>query len=78
MLKLSFSFESLRFILLKIQYVLNGLQTVTSCVIFQFLTMLDTIVVAGAVGAGAASRYGTGSNQIMRLRLHNTDRDCLT
>jgi hypothetical protein len=78
MWKLSFSVESVRFILLKIQYVLNGLQTVTSCVIFQLLTMLDTIVVAGAVGAGAASRYGTGSDPIMRLRLHNTDRDCLT
>jgi hypothetical protein len=35
---------------------------------FQFLTMLNT-----NVGAGAASRYGCGSEQMMRLRLRNTD-----
>jgi hypothetical protein len=29
--------------------------------------MLNTIVGAGAVRAGAASRYGSGSNQKMRL-----------
>jgi hypothetical protein len=29
-------------------------------VIFQFLTMFNTIVGAGAVGAGTASRYGSG------------------
>jgi hypothetical protein len=29
--------------------------------------MINTIVVAGAVGAGAASRYGSGSDQKMRL-----------
>jgi hypothetical protein len=29
--------------------------------------MLNTIVGAGAVGAGAASRYGSGSDQKMRL-----------
>jgi hypothetical protein len=48
--------------------------TVTFCVIFQFLTMLNTIVGAGAgaVGAGAASCYGSGSDQLMRLRLSNT------
>jgi hypothetical protein len=34
------------------------------CVIFQFLAMLNTIVGAGA---GAASRYGCGSDQKMRL-----------
>jgi hypothetical protein len=33
----------------------------------QFLTMFNTIVGAGAVGAGAASRYGAGSDQKMRL-----------
>jgi hypothetical protein len=27
---------------------------------------------AGVVGAGAASRYGSGSAQMMRLRLRNT------
>jgi hypothetical protein len=34
---------------------------------FQFLTMFNTIVGAGAVGAGTASRYGSGSDQKMRL-----------
>jgi hypothetical protein len=36
--------------------------------------MLNTIVGAGVVGAGAASRYGsgTGFDQKMRLRLRNT------
>jgi hypothetical protein len=36
---------------------------------FKFQTMIDTIVGAGAVGAGAASRYGSGSgiDQMMRL-----------
>jgi hypothetical protein len=29
--------------------------------------MIYTIVRAGAVGAGAASRYGSGSDQMMRL-----------
>jgi hypothetical protein len=60
------------------KYELNGFITVTFCVIFQFLTMFNTIVRAGAVGAGAgaALRYGSGSisNQKMRLRLRNTDR----
>jgi hypothetical protein len=45
--------------------------SVTFCVIFQFLTMLNIIVGAGAVEAGAASRYGSGSgsgsDQNMRL-----------
>jgi hypothetical protein len=40
----------------------------TFCVIFQFITMFNTIVGAGA---GAASRYGSGSSsgsdQMMRL-----------
>jgi hypothetical protein len=31
--------------------------------------MINTIVGAGAVGAGAASLYGSGSDQMMRLRL---------
>jgi hypothetical protein len=36
--------------------------------------MLNTIVGAGDVGAGAraASRYGSGSDKNMRLRLRNT------
>jgi hypothetical protein len=34
--------------------------------------MFNTNVGAGAVGAGAASRYGSGSDQIMRFRLGNT------
>jgi hypothetical protein len=29
--------------------------------------MLDTIIIAGAVGAGAALRYGSGSDQMMQL-----------
>jgi hypothetical protein len=29
--------------------------------------MINTIVGAGAVGAGAASRYGSGYDQMMRL-----------
>jgi hypothetical protein len=51
------------------KYELNGLWTVTFCVIFQFLTMFNAIV-----GAGAVSRYGfgSGSDQKMRLRLCNT------
>jgi hypothetical protein len=35
--------------------------------------MLNTVVGAGAVGA--ASRYGSGSDQKMRLRLRNTDEE---
>jgi hypothetical protein len=31
-----------------------------------------TFVCSGAVGARAASRYGSGSDQMMRLRLRNT------
>jgi hypothetical protein len=34
--------------------------------------MFNTIVGAGAIGAGAALRYGSGSNQKMRLQLRNT------
>jgi hypothetical protein len=34
--------------------------------------MINTIVGAGAVGAEAASLYGSGSDQMMRLRLRNT------
>jgi hypothetical protein len=34
--------------------------------------MINTIVRAEAVGARAASRYGSGSDQMMRLRLGNT------
>jgi hypothetical protein len=49
------------------KYELNGLKTVKFCVSFHFLSMFYTIVGAGAVGAGAASRYGSGSDQKMRL-----------
>jgi L-aminopeptidase/D-esterase-like protein len=69
MLKLSFSFDFVRFILLNNE--LNRLETVIFCVIFQFLTMFNTIVGAGTVGAGdgATSCYGfgSGSGQMMRL-----------
>jgi outer membrane protein assembly factor BamB len=37
------------------------------CVIFQYLTMFNANVGAGSVGAGAASCYGSGSGQMMRL-----------
>jgi hypothetical protein len=68
------SYDSVRFILpvLKIwtEWVLTA--TGTFCVIFKFLTMFNTgtIVEAGAVGA--SSLYGSGSDQKMRLRVHNT------
>jgi hypothetical protein len=75
MLKLFCSFDSVpvRFILLKIRtaWVINCSRTF--CVIFQFLTMFNTIL-----GAGAASRYG--SDQIMRLcfqTLENSPPDLL-
>jgi hypothetical protein len=67
MLKLSCSYDSVRFLLMKNE--LNGLKAVTFCVSFQFLTLFYTIVGAGAVGAGAAS----GSDQMMRLRFHRHD-----
>jgi hypothetical protein len=35
--------------------------------------MINTIVGNGAVRAGATSRNGSGSDQMMRLRLCNTD-----
>jgi hypothetical protein len=71
MLKLFSSFDSVGFILQKIltEWVVN-------CYIlchFKLLTMIYTIVRAGTVGAGASSRYGSGSDQMMRLRLRNTD-----
>jgi hypothetical protein len=65
MLKLSSSFDSVRFILMKIRT-----ERVINCYIlchFNFLTMKDTIIGAGDLGAGAASRYGSGSDQMMRL-----------
>jgi hypothetical protein len=37
------------------------------CVIFQFITMFTTNFGPGPVGAEAASRYGSGSDEIMRL-----------
>jgi hypothetical protein len=62
MLKLSSSFDSVRFIFLNIltEWVIN-------CYIlcnFKFLTMIYTIV-----GAGAASRYGSGSGSYQMMRL---------
>jgi hypothetical protein len=54
------------------KYELNGLQTVGFCVIFQFITMFNTIV-----GAGAASRYSSdqmirsGSATLGRLHIPN-------
>jgi hypothetical protein len=36
---------------------------------FKFLTMINTIVGAAAVGAGAASRYGSGSGSDQKMRL---------
>jgi uncharacterized membrane protein len=62
MLKLCCSHDSVQFILLKKK--LHGLLSVTICVIFQFLTIFISIV--GAVGAGAASRLSSGSDQMMR------------
>jgi hypothetical protein len=67
MLKLSCSYDPVRYmytVLLKIwpEWVITK---VTFCVIFQFLTMFNAIV--GAWAAGAASRYGSGSDQLMRL-----------
>jgi hypothetical protein len=46
-------------------------------VIFQFLTMFNTIIGAGAVGAGAASLYGSGSDQKMRLLAAPASQHCL-
>jgi hypothetical protein len=65
MLKLSSFFDSVRFILLKMwtEWAIN-------CYIlchFKFLTIKNT-----TVGGGAASRYGSSSDQMMPLRLRNT------
>jgi hypothetical protein len=62
MLKLSSSFDSVRFVLLKIltEWVIN-------CFIlchFKFLTMIYSIV---RPGAGAASRYGSGSATLVKI-----------
>jgi hypothetical protein len=64
MMKLSCSYDSVRFILLKIGTEL--VKTATLSVIFQFLTMFNTLVGAGA-GAGATPGYGSGSDQMMWL-----------
>jgi hypothetical protein len=69
MLKLSCSYYSVRFILLII--LTEWVITVTFCVIFQFLTMIFTIVGARAIEARAASGYSSGSDQMMVLRLSN-------
>jgi hypothetical protein len=73
------------------KYELNAgrLQTVTGtvptfCVIFQFLTMFNTIVTAGAIGAGAIKAgatscygFGSGSTQMMRLLAAQAPQHCL-
>jgi hypothetical protein len=64
MLKLSCSYDSVRFLFVKTWAEWDI--TVTFCVIFPFLTMYNTILGPGAVGAGAALRYGSGSNQMMQ------------
>jgi hypothetical protein len=67
MLKISSSFDSVRFLLLKIRT-----EWIMNCSIlcnFKFLTMIYTIVGAGAVGAGAASRYSSGSGSDQKMRL---------
>jgi hypothetical protein len=77
MLKLSCSFDSVQFVLLKIwtEWVINY----KLFVIFQYLTMFNTIVGAAAVGAGsgAASRYGSGSDQMMRLLAAPAPQHCI-
>jgi hypothetical protein len=71
MLKLSCSFDSLRFLLKMLtEWVIN-------CYIFQFLTMFDTTVGTGAVGAGVASRYDSGSAQMMRLLAAPAPQHCM-
>jgi hypothetical protein len=61
-MKLSSSFDSVRFTLLKIlsEWVIYKLLILCH---FKFLTMIKNIV-----GAGAASGYGSASDQMMRLR----------
>jgi hypothetical protein len=39
--------------------------------------MVNNTLRAGAVGAGAASRYGSYSDKMMRLRLRNTVQNLL-
>jgi hypothetical protein len=39
--------------------------------------MFNTIVGAEAVGAGAASRYGSGSDQMMRLLAATAPQHCI-
>jgi hypothetical protein len=71
MLKLSCAFDSVRFILIKHElknwYILC-LFSITGTV----LTMFNTIF-----GAGAASRYGSGSDQKMRLLAAPAPQHCL-
>jgi hypothetical protein len=62
MCKLS-SIDSVRFILLKI---ITEWVKLFLCH-FKFLTMINTIVKAEAVKAGAASYYGSDFDQMMRL-----------
>jgi hypothetical protein len=38
--------------------------------------MYNTFVEAGVIGAGAASRYGSGSDQMMRLLLAPAPQQC--
>jgi hypothetical protein len=65
MLKLSFSFDSVRFILLKILT-----KRVINCVIlfhFSIPNHVYAICWTGAVGAGAALHYSSGSDQMVQL-----------
>jgi hypothetical protein len=39
--------------------------------------MFNTFVVAGAVGVGAASRYGSGSDQMMQLLAAPAPQHCV-
>jgi hypothetical protein len=61
MLKLSCSYDSVRFILLKI-----GTEWVINCYILCHFSIPNHVVTI--VGAGAASGYGSGSDQMIRLR----------
>jgi hypothetical protein len=53
-----------------------GYKPTSFCVIFQFLTMFNTICGTGAVGAEAASRYGFGSDQNMWLLAAPAPKHC--
>jgi hypothetical protein len=70
------SFHSVRFILLKMctEWVINCYRYILCN--FKFLTMINTIVGAGAGAVGAASRYGSSSDQMMRLLAASAPQHC--